>query len=144
MFSSCRTVILFVLLALLPAGSVVAGIVVVANPAVGIAALSRDDVINIFLGRFRTLSSGVAAQPVDLPASEPEKEGFYHLLVNKDLATINAYWARLVFSGRTTPPRQAQSTEDLIRFVSSTPGAVGYLDRTKVDGRVKIVFELEQ
>ncbi|CAK0747885.1 conserved hypothetical protein [Gammaproteobacteria bacterium] len=117
-------------------------VVVIIHPGSGIDKLNREDVINIFLGRFRQLPSGISAQPIDLPADQPEKANFYHLLVNKELSDINSYWARLQFSGRIVPPRQARSTEDLLNFISSTPGAVGYLDRTKVDTRVKVILDL--
>jgi ABC-type phosphate transport system substrate-binding protein len=128
-------------LALLAVAVCRAEIVVVVNPKSGVEKLSRDEVINIFLGRFRQLPSGIAALPVDLPASQPEKSGFYRQLVNKDLAEINAYWARLMFSGRTTPPKQAASVEDAVAYVGGTPGAIGYLDRARVDGRVRVVLE---
>jgi hypothetical protein len=80
---------------------------------------------------------------VDLPATEPAKSEFYHLLVGKDMDQVAAYWSRLVFTGRTAPPRQADSVEDLIRYVAANPGAVGYLDSTNVDRRVKAVLELK-
>ena len=133
--------LLIILLALLTVAACRAEIVVVVNPKSGVEKLSRDEVVNIFLGRFRQLPSGLAALPVDLPASQPEKSGFYRQLVNKDLAEINAYWARLMFSGRTTPPKQAGSVEDMIAFVGATPGAIGYLDRGRVDARVRVVLE---
>lgn len=116
--------------------------VVVANPQSGIESLSREEVINIFLGRFHQLSSGVSVQPVDLPAAHPDKARFYHLLVSKDLAEINAYGSRLIFSGRTSPPRAAKSQEDLLNIISRTPGAIGYVDRAKIDARVMPVYEL--
>lgn len=128
-------------LALLAVAACRAEIVVVVNPKSGVEKLSRDEVVNIFLGRFRQLPSGITALPVDLPASQPEKSGFYRQLVNKDLAEINAYWARLMFSGRTAPPKQAASVEDAIAYVGATPGAIGYLDRARVDGRVRVVLE---
>jgi ABC-type phosphate transport system substrate-binding protein len=116
--------------------------VVVANPHSGIDSLSREEVINIYLGRYRQLASGVSAQPVDSPATHPDKARFYQLLVSKDLAEINAYWSRLIFSGRTTPPRAAKSEEDLLNIIRRTPGAIGYVDRSKIDGRVVLVYEL--
>lgn len=136
-----RLLLVSCLLLLQPVVEAMADVVVVANPRSGIDRLSRDEVINIFLGRFRQLPSGLSAQPVDLPATQPEKAIFYLWLVNKDLAEINAYWSRLIFSGRTTPPVQAKSTEDVIDFVAKTPGGIGYVERSKVDGRVKLVFE---
>ena len=131
-----------IVVAMLPATTGAADLVVIAHPKSGIDRLGRNDVINIFLGRFRQLPSGLSALPVDLPASQGERSAFYHQLVNKELAEINAYWARLVFSGRTMPPRQAASVDDLLDFVAVTPGAVGYVDRSQVNGRVKIVLEL--
>lgn len=130
-----------ILLLLQPVAGAMADVVVVANPRSGVEKLSRDEVINIFLGRFRQLPSGLSAQPVDLPAGHPDKAVFYLRLVNKDLAEINAYWSRLVFSGRTTPPVQAKSADDLLEFIAKTPGAIGYIERAKADSRVKLVFE---
>jgi ABC-type phosphate transport system substrate-binding protein len=123
--------------------AVEAGVVVVVNPRSGVERLSRDDVINIFMGRFRQLPNGLAANPVDLPAAERAKSEFYHLLVGKDMDQIAAYWSRLVFTGRTAPPRQADSVENLIAYVAANPGAVGYLDSSDVDRRVKVVLELK-
>ncbi len=135
-----RLLLIVLLLILQPIAESLADVVVVANPRSGIESLSRDEVINIFLGRFRQLPSGLPAQPVDLPATQPEKAIFYLRLVNKDLAEINSYWSRLVFSGRTKPPVQANSTDDLLEFIAKTPGAIGYIERSRVDGRVKLVF----
>lgn len=127
---------------LLPAAEAVADVVVIANPKSGVDRLSHDEVVNIFLGRFRQLPSGLSALPADLPPGEQGKAVFYRLLVNKDLAEINSYWARLFFSGRTLPPRQASSDEDLLKWVAATLGGIGYIERAKVDGRVRIVYEL--
>lgn len=134
--------LLFSCLMLMSAVTYAEEMVVVAHPRSGIDRLSRAEVINIFMGRFRQLPSGISAQPVDLPQAYPEKARFYRALVNKDLAEINSYWSRLVFSGRTAPPMEAKNHEDLINIISRTPGAVGYIARSKLDARVKLVYEL--
>ena len=132
--------VIAVLLALF-AGEAAAELVVVANPSSGVERLSRDEVINIFLGRLRQLPSGISAQPVDLSATQPVRSAFYRLLVSKDLAEINAYWARLLFSGRTVPPKQAGGTDEMIGMVANSPGGIGYLERARVNDSVKVVFE---
>ena len=116
-------------------------IVVVVNQAAGIETLSRSDVINIFMGRFRQLPSGATAQPIDMPVS-PVRAQFYRALVNKEPAEINAYWARLVFAGRTSPPIQAETAEDILKVLRANPGGIAYLERSRVTSREKIVFEL--
>ena len=135
-----RLILVFVVLMPLVAGA--ESIVVVVNPGSGVETLSRNDVINIFLGSFRQLPSGIPALPVDLPQGHPARAEFYRLLVGKNPAEINTYWSRLIFSGKTRPPIQAQRVEDAMSMVQGSVGAITYLERSKVSGRLRIVFEL--
>jgi len=137
-----RPLIVACLLTLLPMTTSAVEMVVIVNSKSGIDKLSRDEVANIFLGRSRQLPSGLPALPVDLPATHPDKARFYHQSVNKELAEINSYRARLFFSGRGNPPILAASAEDLLEIVGINPGAIGYLERSRIDSRVKVVLEL--
>lgn len=119
-----------------------AELVLVANPHSGIERLTQDEVINIYLGRYRRLASGVVAEPIDQPVDVEARTRFYRRLVNKSLAEINAYWARLVFSGKTRPPQVVESVDSMLRLVATQPGALAYVERAQADARVKIVFEL--
>lgn len=130
------------LLVLMPIAASAESIVVVVNPNSGVETLSRNDVINIFLGSFRQLPSGIPALPVDLPQGDAARAEFYRLLVGKNPSEINAYWSRLIFSGKTRPPIQAQRVEDAVSMVQGSVGAITYLERSKVSGRLRIVFEL--
>lgn len=132
---------LLALLSALPAASAMADLVVVVNAESGVERLDRDEVINIFLGRYRVFPSGFAALPIDQPANLPLKARFYRKLVNKDLDEINAYWARLVFSGKTSPPRQAASPAEVMAWLAANRGAIGYIERSMVDARLRIVLE---
>ena len=135
----------FLLMPLLLAASAWAGAadwVVVANPKAGIARLTQDEVINIYLGRYRRLASGVTAEPIDQSADSTLKEQFYRQLVGKSQAEINAYWARLVFSGKTQPPRVVTGGDEVMQRVARHPGALAYIERSQVDARVTVVFEM--
>ena len=121
-----------------------AELVVVANPQSGIERLTQDEVINIYLGRYRRLASGITAEPVDLAGGSELKTRFYRRLVGKTLAEINAYWARLVFSGRTHPPHAAENVEAALNYVVARPGALAYVERIHTDKRVRIVFEMNE
>jgi hypothetical protein len=128
-------------IALLGATGARADIVVVVNAKSEIERLSADDVINIFLGRYRRLASGIVAVPVDQPAPTGLRAEFYRKLTNKDIAEINAYWARLYFSGKTSPPLQPSTSQEATALVLGTAGGIGYMDRSQVDARLKIVME---
>lgn len=131
-------------LALLPAAEVRAELVVVVNARCGVAAMTRNEVVNVFFGRNRQFFNGVEAQPVDMPDSHPDRARFYSGLVGKDISEINAYWSRQVFSGRMQPPVKVNSAEEVLKWVVSHPGGIGFVDLAKADARVRVVYEFAQ
>lgn len=138
------TRLLVALLCLLGWNSVMAEIVVVVDARSGVERLTRSEVVNIFLGRYRKLPDGTAAVPIDQPATGVLRADFYRKLVDKDLDEINAYWSRLYFSGKTTPPVSTASSADVIAQVLARTGGVGYVRRKDVDARVRVVLTLKQ
>lgn len=134
-------VLLFLLLA---AGAATArDLVVIVNPASGVDQLSRDDAINIFMGRYRKLPSGLIAFPIDIGSQTAQRRQFYQLLVNKELGDVDAYWARLVFSGQTSPPLQVPDDKTAVQLVAGNRSAIAYVERDQIDNRVRVVLELE-
>jgi ABC-type phosphate transport system substrate-binding protein len=116
--------------------------VVIVNLQSGVEKLSRDQVINIFMGRQKRLPSGIVALPVEQAQSATTRARFYQLLVKKDLPDINAYWARLFFSGQAQPPRQVSGAEEVLELVAGNKGAIGVVDGARVDRRVRVVLDL--
>ena len=115
---------------------------VVVNLESGVTQLSREEVINLFLGRQKRLGAGLAVQPVDQVKPPETWARFYKLLVNKDLSEINAYWSRLFFSGQAQPPRKAQSVEEVLALVAANKGSIGFVELGKADKRVRVVLVL--
>lgn len=118
-----------------------ADLVVIGNPNNGIDRLSKDEVINLYMGKNRRLSSGVNAIPLDLATPNEEKALFYQFLVHRSLPEINSYWARLTFSGQGSPPLQVANVDELIKMVISNKGAIAYIDRRFLDKRVKLIYD---
>jgi ABC-type phosphate transport system substrate-binding protein len=132
------------LLALQPvAASDAASIVVIVNPQSGVDKLSKQEAIDIFLGRYRKLPGGRVALPIDVAEASSERARFYQLLVKKSTAEMSSYWARLVFSGQTSPPFQVPDSRTAIELVQSSPNAIAYVDRASVTANVKVVLELK-
>ncbi len=128
---------------LLPTTGLRAELVVVVNTHCGVAAMTRNEVINIFFGRNRQFFNGVEAQPVDLEDAHPDRASFYRVLVGKDLADINAYWSRQVFSGRMQAPPKMRNHEEVMKWIISKPGGIGFIDLAKADARVRVVYEFK-
>jgi len=120
------------------------GLVVIVNPAIGVQHLSRREVLDIFLGRYRTFPSGSSALPIDLDISSNERKQFYELLAHKEPADMGSYWARLTFSGKISPPFAVMDAHMAIDIVANNPNAIAYVDRSTVesDRRVRIALEI--
>lgn len=137
------TILLFCLAALsFPTWSV--DFVVVVNKQNNIDSLSKREVIDIYMGRYITFPDGEVAQPVDLPAESPLKSDFYLQLVNKDEQKINAYWARLLFSGRAKPPISASSVEDALSKLNMSQNSIGYIPEDQLTDTVKVVYRFNE
>ncbi|MBH0063053.1 hypothetical protein I6E85_18145 [Pseudoalteromonas sp. NZS71] len=117
--------------------------VVVVNKSNAINALSKREIIDIYMGRYLTFPDGETSKPLDLPAQSTLKNDFYLKLVNKDEQKINAYWARLLFSGRAKPPTPSTSVEDAINKIAASQFAIGYIPLSQVTDAVKVVYTFD-
>lgn len=112
-----------------------AQVAVVMGPAA--SPLSKDQVANIYLGR------NADFKPVDLPESSPTRGAFYQKATDRDAAQVKAVWARIVFSGKGQPPKEVADAAAVKKAVAADPKAIGYIDKSAVDGSVKVVLSLD-
>lgn len=116
------------------------GLVVIANPDSGLEKLSREEVVQYFMGRLKKLPAGGSVSILDV---QPLRAEFYRVLLGKDVAEINAYWARLKFSGQTSPPLQLDADSAALERVARDKTAITYIDEHRVDKRVRVVLKLD-
>lgn len=132
-------VCVFAALLLLPFGLFAKELVVIVGQDSPIE-LTSHQVSDVFLGKITSLPDGTTARPVDQPESSAVREAFYLGVTNKSAAQARAHWAKLYFTGRGVPPHEAASSADVKRIVSSTPGAIGYIDRSSLDDSVRVIL----
>ncbi|WP_426992883.1 hypothetical protein [Methylomonas sp. CM2] len=118
-------------------------IAVIVHPDNGFADMSRKQIVDIYLGRLVSLPNNRIPLPLDQQGGSPLRERFYETLTEKPLAQINAYWARLMFSGRATPPRMLPDSASVLETVSQNRDAIGYVEDDKVSPSVRVLFYLE-
>ena len=104
--------------------------------------LSREQVVDIYMGRNAHFPDGRSALPVDLAANSSIREVYYEMLINKTVAQVNAFWSRLLFSGRATPPRVLPDTQAVIHFVIQNKNAIAHVASESWDDTGKVVFRL--
>lgn len=116
-----------------------AEIVVVVNQDNPVVSFSRRELVDLFMGRTQYFSDGSLVLRLDQPPESATRSHFYRELVNKSVAEVNAYWAKLLFTGRASPPQVLDNSADMLKAIRANRNAIGYLDSTEVDASVKIV-----
>jgi ABC-type phosphate transport system substrate-binding protein len=116
-----------------------ADIVVIGNKDIQIKVLTKKQVIDIYMGRNLTFPNGDTALPIDQDKASTTRKLFYHNLVDKTLSEINAYWARLLFSGRTAPPRSVENGSSVIDIIKNNKSVIGYIHIEDLTDDVKVL-----
>jgi ABC-type phosphate transport system substrate-binding protein len=111
-----------------------AELVVVVNPNVPVASMTKEEVAQYFLGKSGALT------PIDQPESAPIRAEFYKKVADKDLSQAKALWSKLVFTGKATMPREVDGSAGVKKAVATNPKAIGYIDRSAVDATVKVIY----
>jgi hypothetical protein len=103
----------------------------------GAAPLTKDQVANIYLGRSAELT------PLDLPEGNATRDSFYRKAAEREPAQVKSTWARIVFTGKGQPPKELPDAAAVKKAVNADHKAIGYIDKSAVDGSVKVVLSLD-
>jgi hypothetical protein len=121
--------------------SLLADVLVVTAANAPPIALSKNQISYVFLGKLTSLPDGSSTIPIDQAESNLLRDEFYLKVTNKSAAQAKAHWAKLYFTGRGVPPHEAVDSDDVKRILNSTPGAIGYIERTALDSSVRVIFD---
>ncbi len=104
-----------------------AAIQVIVNAQSQLTQLNRKQVMSLFLGRARSFPNGKSTKAFDYQIGSQLRENFFEWLTGKSISDIDAYWARLRYSGRTSPPRVVSDTEAILYIVAKNQSAIAYI-----------------
>ena len=114
-------------------------VVAVVSSKSPVTALDSAQVADIFLGKTTRFPDGSPATPIDLNEESALRERFYTQYTGKSPAQVKAHWAKIIFTGRGQPPRQALSTAEAKKLIAENPNAIGYIDASQVDNSVRVL-----
>ena len=120
-----------------------AQVAVVAGAQSAASALSAEQASALFLGKSDQLPGVGAVALLDQPESAPVREQFYTKATGKSAAQVKAAWARLVFSGKATLPKELANSAEVKKALASNPKAIGYIEKSAVDASVKVLLSLD-
>ncbi len=131
--------LVFLLMSAGPLGTAWAGAVVVVAHG-NVRKIDAVTVQRIYMGKVIEVD-GVPVQPVNLKPGQVLRQRFLsdHLQQTEDAYT--GYWTVRRYIGKGAPPRELNSTAEVLQYVQNTPGAVAYLDEADVPPSANVVHK---
>jgi ABC-type phosphate transport system substrate-binding protein len=117
-----------------------ADVVIVVSAKSQVVVLSKSQVADIFLGKSARFPDGSSAVPIDQAEGAAVRDEFYDKIAGRSAAQIKAHWSKIIFTGRGQPPKAVSTSAAARELVAANPQAISYIERSAVDGSVKVVF----
>ncbi|WP_210247160.1 phosphate ABC transporter substrate-binding protein [Aliikangiella marina] len=131
--------LIFAVSLMLAATNVFAESVVIVNP-MNDSKLDKETIAKMFLGKTKYFSNGdkvVAISPKEKGAT---KQAFNEVVLDKSSSQLNAYWSKIIFTGKGRPPKEYDSDDEVKQQVASNGNVIGIIDAKSVDNTVKVVL----
>lgn len=112
-----------------------ADIVVIVNPAFS-GTVNTDELARLYTGRSSSLTA------FNLTESQALRADFDQKGVGRTSAQLKAYWSKLVFTGKGTPPREVSSEAEMLALIAGDVQSIGYISSGNVNDSVKVIMTL--
>ena len=113
------------------------GIVVIGHP--NLHQLDTVTIAKIFMGKVIEVD-GIAIIAVNASSGSPVRNRFLQTYLNQDEGKYTAYWTVRRYIGKGSSPRELPRSVDIVNFVNSTPGAIGYINEGDMQPGVKVAI----
>lgn len=120
------------------ASAAMAEVAVIVHPS-NAASVDQGEITRLFTGRGTTFNNGSKATPLNLSESAAARGEFDSKVLSKSSSQMKAYWSKLVFTGKGTPPKELASDAEMKAAVAADATAIGYIDASAVDASVKVL-----
>jgi len=100
--------------------------VVVVNKQLGIDTISSSDIKAIFTGKKKFWDSGEKVV-FAIYDDRDVQTNFLKQYVSKTPSQFQNFWKKMVFTGKGSMPEFLKTTQEVVAFVSSDPGAISFM-----------------
>jgi ABC-type phosphate transport system substrate-binding protein len=114
-------------------------VVAVVSGRNAVVSLSKNQLVDIFLGRSVRFPNGDPAVPIDQAEGTDARNEFYSRFAGKTATQIKAHWSKVIFTGRGQPPRAVSNSAEIKKLLASNLNVIGYIEESAVDDSVKVV-----
>ncbi len=109
--------------------SAFADVVFITNNSVTYDSLTKAEIKGIFTGEIAAWHDGQDIKFITLKKG-PTHHEFTRKYMRKSESQFLRYWRKQVFTGTGSMPKSFLSEKDLVDYVASTDGAIGYISAT--------------
>jgi ABC-type phosphate transport system substrate-binding protein len=103
-------------------------IIVIVNAANPVDNLSLGELKKLFLSDRSRWDTGKAVAPVMVTSGAPERTAFLKIVCGMSDGDFGKYFLQAAFTGKSaTPPKEVSTSGAVKSFVSSSPGAIGFV-----------------
>lgn len=138
MFTKLR--ILSLSLFILFSNAAFAELAIIVHPDLDTGVVDTQNVRKLFLGDRQAFPSGQHATPFNHTADSPDRKQFFALVLSMPEKAHKRHWKRKIAVGAGHSPTELGSHDAVLKSIANTPGSIGYIDATKVDDSVKVLF----
>jgi len=92
--------------------------------------VSKTQLLDFYTGDVRAWESGRQVVVFDLKPKNETKKLFYQYL-GKSPSRMKSIWMKRMLLGEGDPPEACDTEEELLEKVANTPGAIGFVSKTK-------------
>lgn len=131
------TLALLILLLVDSLGAADDPIVLIGHP--GLPKADQSSVQRLYTGRIVSVGQQ-SAVPVNLPAGHPVRQQFLETILGQDEGQYTGYWLVRRYVGKGAPPQELRDVDEVLRYVSETPGGVAYVPASRVPPGANIIF----
>lgn len=97
----------------------------------------------IYTGKFVTVE-GINVTPVSVKPGMAMRIRFLQDFLAQNEEKYTAYWTVRRYIGKGVPPKEFASAAEVINYVQTTPGAVGYIDDSELKQGLNVIAHAEK
>lgn len=117
---------------------ILADIAVIVHPS-NSNAMDSSEISRLFLGKSKKFPDGSVAIPLNQIETTSATGQFNSKALKKSSSQLKAYWSKLVFTGKGSPPKSVDNNVAVIDLVASNPNIIGYVDSSAITDKVKVL-----
>lgn len=112
---------------------------IIVNKELTMETIDKETASSIYLGKKSNWPNGSRIHVVILDQDEINKL-FMNDIIKKTPTQYKAYWNQLVFTGKGTPPISFKTSKEVVEYVKTNSGAIGFIESNQKSGDVKEIM----